>query len=289
MPAPGTDDPETYDKERRGPVVAEHTLQARDVRLGYGDREIVSGLDVSVPPGRITVIVGPNACGKSTLLRAMARLLPPTGGSVLLDGRSIQEMPTKEVAAVLGILPQSPSAPEGITVSDLVGRGRYPHQGWFRRWTAEDDEAVARALLSTDVLELADRPVDELSGGQRQRVWIAMALSQRTDILLLDEPTTFLDVSHQLDVLDLLTDLNRERGVTMVAVLHDLNLACRYADHMIAMKGGRILAEGRPRDIVTEELVGEAFGMRCTVLDDPASATPMVVPLGRHHVGETVA
>lgn len=289
MPAPGTDDPETYDKERRGPVVAEHTLQARDVRLGYGDREIVSGLDVNVPPGRITVIVGPNACGKSTLLRAMARLLPPTGGSVLLDGRSIQEMPTKEVAAVLGILPQSPSAPEGITVSDLVGRGRYPHQGWFRRWTAEDDEAVARALLSTDVLELADRPVDELSGGQRQRVWIAMALSQRTDILLLDEPTTFLDVSHQLDVLDLLTDLNRERGVTMVAVLHDLNLACRYADHMIAMKGGRILAEGRPRDIVTEELVGEAFGMRCTVLDDPASATPMVVPLGRHHVGETVA
>lgn len=289
MPAPGTHDPETYDKERHGPVVADHTLQARDVRLGYGDREIVSGLDVSVPPGRMTVIVGPNACGKSTLLRAMARLLPPTGGAVLLDGRSIQEMPTKEVAAVLGILPQSPSAPEGITVSDLVGRGRYPHQGWFRRWTAEDDEAVARALLSTDVLELADRSVDELSGGQRQRVWIAMALSQRTDILLLDEPTTFLDVSHQLDVLDLLTDLNRERGVTMVAVLHDLNLACRYADHMIAMKGGRILAEGRPRDIVTEELVGEVFGMRCTVLDDPASATPMVVPLGRHHVGETVA
>ncbi|AEN12570.1 MULTISPECIES: ABC transporter ATP-binding protein [unclassified Streptomyces] len=272
------------DKERRGPVVAEHTLQAQDVRLGYGDREIVTGLDVSIPPGQVTVIVGPNACGKSTLLRAMARLLPPTGGSVLLDGRSIQEMPTKEVAAVLGILPQSPSAPEGITVSDLVGRGRYPHQGWFRRWTAEDDEAVARALLSTDVLELADRPVDELSGGQRQRVWIAMALSQRTDILLLDEPTTFLDVSHQLDVLDLLTDLNRERGVTMVAVLHDLNLACRYADHMIAMKGGRIVAEGRPRDIVTEELVGEVFGMRCTVLDDPASATPMVVPLGRHHV-----
>ncbi|WP_031087772.1 ABC transporter ATP-binding protein [Streptomyces sp. NRRL WC-3549] len=286
MATPYTDD---TDKERRGPVVAEHTLQARDVRLGYGDREIVTGLDVSIPPGQVTVIVGPNACGKSTLLRAMARLLPPSGGAVLLDGRSIQEMPTKEVAAVLGILPQSPSAPEGITVSDLVGRGRYPHQGWFRRWTAEDDEAVAHALLSTDVLELADRPVDELSGGQRQRVWIAMALSQRTDILLLDEPTTFLDVSHQLDVLDLLTDLNRERGVTMVAVLHDLNLACRYADHMIAMKAGRIVAEGRPRDIVTEELVGEVFGMRCTVLEDPASATPMVVPLGRHHVGGAAA
>lgn len=272
------------DNERRGPVVAEHTLQARDVRLGYGDREIVPGLSVTVPPGQITVIVGPNACGKSTLLRAMARLLVPSAGAVLLNGRSIQEMPTKEVAAVLGILPQSPTAPEGITVSDLVGRGRYPHQGWFRRWGAEDDEAVAQALLSTDVLELADRPVDELSGGQRQRVWIAMALAQRTDILLLDEPTTFLDASHQLDVLDLLTDLNRERGVTMVAVLHDLNLACRYADHMIAMKAGRILAEGRPVDIVTEELVGEVFGMRCSVIEDPASATPMVVPLGRHHV-----
>ncbi|MEV6853240.1 ABC transporter ATP-binding protein [Streptomyces microflavus] len=272
------------DNERRGPVVAEHTLEARDVRLGYGDREIVPGLSVTVPPGRITVIVGPNACGKSTLLRAMARLLAPSAGAVLLNGRSIQEMPTKDVAAVLGILPQSPTAPEGITVSDLVGRGRYPHQGFFRRWSAEDDEAVAHALLSTDVLELADRPVDELSGGQRQRVWIAMALAQRTDILLLDEPTTFLDASHQLDVLDLLTDLNRERGVTMVAVLHDLNLACRYADHMIAMKDGRILAEGRPADIVTEELVGEVFGMRCSVIEDPASATPMVVPLGRHHV-----
>ncbi|MFD3960373.1 MULTISPECIES: ABC transporter ATP-binding protein [Streptomyces] len=269
--------------------MAEHTLEARDVRLGYGEREIVRDLSVTVPPGRITVIVGPNACGKSTLLRSMARLLAPTAGAVLLNGRSIQEMPTKEVAAVLGILPQSPTAPEGITVSDLVGRGRYPHQGWFRRWSAEDDEAVAQALLSTDVLELADRPVDELSGGQRQRVWIAMALAQRTDILLLDEPTTYLDASHQLDVLDLLTDLNRERGVTMVAVLHDLNLACRYADHMIAMKGGRILAEGAPVDIVTEELVGEVFGMRCSVIKDPASATPMVVPLGRHHVKNPAA
>ncbi|MFU0441330.1 ABC transporter ATP-binding protein [Streptomyces sp. BG2AG] len=285
----GKNDETQDDNERRGPDVAEHTLEARDVRLGYGEREIVRDLSVTVPPGRITVIVGPNACGKSTLLRSMARLLAPTAGAVLLNGRSIQEMPTKEVAAVLGILPQSPTAPEGITVSDLVGRGRYPHQGWFRRWSAEDDEAVAQALLSTDVLELADRPVDELSGGQRQRVWIAMALAQRTDILLLDEPTTYLDASHQLDVLDLLTDLNRERGVTMVAVLHDLNLACRYADHMIAMKGGRILAEGAPVDIVTEELVGEVFGMRCSVIEDPASATPMVVPLGRHHVKNPAA
>ncbi|MFC9430837.1 ABC transporter ATP-binding protein [Streptomyces sp. NPDC056987] len=268
---------------------AEHTLQARDVRLGYDGREVVNGLNVAIPPGRITMIVGPNACGKSTLLRSMARLLTPTGGSVLLDGRDIQAMPTKEVAAVLGILPQSPVAPDGITVSDLVGRGRYPHQGWFRRWTAEDDAAVAQALLATDVLELAARPVDELSGGQRQRVWIAMALSQHTDILLLDEPTTFLDISHQLDVLDLLTDLNRTYGSTIVVVLHDLNLACRYADHLVAMKDGRIVAEGAPQEIVSASLVTEVFGMRCSVTEDPASRTPMIVPMGRHHIaGETV-
>ncbi|GAA1193570.1 ABC transporter ATP-binding protein [Streptomyces hebeiensis] len=263
---------------------AEHTLRARDVRLGYDGREVVGGLSVDIPPGGITMIVGPNACGKSTLLHSMARLLAPTSGSVLLDGRSVQEMPTKEVATVLGILPQSPVAPDGITVSDLVGRGRYPHQGWFRRWTAEDDAAVAEALLATDVLELAARPVEALSGGQRQRVWIAMALSQRTDILLLDEPTTFLDISHQLDVLDLLTDLNREYGTTVVAVLHDLNLACRYAGHLIAMKDGAIVAEGAPSEIVTAELVTDVFGMRCSVTEDPASGTPLIVPMGRHHV-----
>ncbi|WP_299533752.1 ABC transporter ATP-binding protein [uncultured Streptomyces sp.] len=264
----------------------EHSLGARDLRLGYGGREIVSGLDVDVPPGRITMIVGPNACGKSTLLRSMARLLTPTGGTILLDGRDIRSMPTREVAGILGILPQTPVAPEGITVADLVGRGRYPRQGWLRKWTAADDEAVAEALLATDVLELAARPVDELSGGQRQRVWIAMALAQHTDVLLLDEPTTYLDISHQLDVLDLLTDLNRERGTTLVAVLHDLNLACRYADHLVAMKAGAIVAEGRPAEVVTEELVTEVFGMRCSVVPDPASGTPMIVPMGRHHVAE---
>ncbi|WP_408058317.1 ABC transporter ATP-binding protein [Streptomyces tauricus] len=266
------------------PPHAPHTLQARDLTLGYGEREIISGLDVDLPPGRITCIVGPNACGKSTLLRSMARLLVPSAGAVLLDGRSIQELPTRQVAATLGVLPQSPVAPEAITVADLVGRGRYPHQGWFRRWTASDTEAVAAAMLATDVLDLADRPLDELSGGQRQRVWIAMALAQETGILLLDEPTTYLDISHQLDVLDLLTDLNRQRGVTLAVVLHDLNLACRYADHLIAMKDGRVVAEGTPTAIVTEDLVREVFGLRSAVVPDPASATPLIVPMGRHHI-----
>ncbi|RBL85996.1 ABC transporter ATP-binding protein, partial [Streptomyces cavourensis] len=210
-------------------------------------------------------------------------------GRVVLDGKEVHRLPAKELARTLGLLPQSPVAPEGITVSDLVGRGRHPHQSMFSRWNEKDDAAVASALEATATEPLADRAVDELSGGQRQRVWIAMALAQQTDLLLLDEPTTFLDASHQIEVLDLLTDLNRERGVTMVAVLHDLNLACRYADHMIAMKGGRILAEGAPVDIVTEELVGEVFGMRCSVIEDPASATPMVVPPGRHHVKNPAA
>ncbi|RMB86133.1 ABC transporter ATP-binding protein [Streptomyces shenzhenensis] len=261
-----------------------HTLETRGLGLGYGEREIISGLDVVLPPGRFTVVVGPNACGKSTLLRAMARLLTPTAGTVLLDGHDIHTTSTKQVAACLGMLPQSPVAPDAITVADLVGRGRYPHQGWFRRWTKADDEGVAAAMLATDVMELADRSVDELSGGQRQRVWIAMALAQETGILLLDEPTTYLDISHQLDVLDLLTDLNRERGVTLAVVLHDLNLACRYADHLIAMKDGRVVAEGAPSAIVTESLVREVFGLRSTVIPDPGSGTPMVVPLGRHHI-----
>ncbi|WP_424217445.1 ABC transporter ATP-binding protein (plasmid) [Streptomyces sp. BI20] len=258
-------------------------LGTRDIRLGYDGREIVRGLTLDVPPGRITMIVGPNACGKSTLLRSMARLLTPMSGTVTLDGRDIHALPTREVAARLGILPQTPVAPEGITVADLVGRGRHPHQGWFRRWSSEDDAAVADALLATDVLELADRAVDELSGGQRQRVWIAMALAQRTEILLLDEPTTYLDVSHQLDVLDLLVDLNREHGTTIAVVLHDLNLACRYADHIIALRDGRVLAEGAPAEVVTEDLVHRAFGMRCTLVPDPVSGTPLIVPIGRHH------
>jgi iron complex transport system ATP-binding protein len=264
-------------------VTVSHSLEVAGATVAYGDRVVLDDLDLVVPPGRISIIVGANACGKSTLLRAMARLLAPTSGSVLLDGAPITAMPTKKVATVLGLLPQTPIAPEGIVVADLVGRGRYPHQGLFSRWTAADDAAVAEALEATGSLELAERPVDELSGGQRQRVWISMALAQQTDVLLLDEPTTFLDVSHQVDVLDLVTDLNRARGTTVVIVLHDLNLAARYADHLFAVKEGRIFASGTPREVVTSETVEAVFGMASRVIDDPVTGTPLVVPIGRHH------
>ncbi len=260
-----------------------HTLNALDLTVGYGDRTVVEGLDLQVPMGGISVIVGANACGKSTLLRAMSRLLAPRGGQVVLDGRAVHQTPAKELARTLGLLPQSPTAPEGITVADLVGRGRHPHQGLFSRWTPADDQAVADALTATETAALADRPVDELSGGQRQRVWIAMALAQQTDILLLDEPTTFLDVSHQLEVLDLLTDLNRSRGTTIVIVLHDLNLAARYADHLIALTDGRVHALGTPAEVLTEDTIRAVFGLDSRVVVDPTSNNPLMLPLGRHH------
>lgn len=266
------------------PQPDQHRLQVDGVTLGYADRTVVEDFDLTVPPGRITCIVGANACGKSTVLRAMARLLKPRGGQVLLDGRDLHSLPTKQVARTLGLLPQSPIAPEGIVVADLVARGRHPHQGMLARWTAQDEEAVAEALRLTDTAGIADRSVDELSGGQRQRTWIAMSLAQQTDVLLLDEPTTFLDVSHQVDVLDLLTDLNRQRGTTIVMVLHDLNLAARYADHLIAVRAGRLHAAGDPSQVLTAEVVREVFGMESQVIDDPVSGKPIVLPIGRHHV-----
>ena len=268
-------------------MTTSHELVATGLTLGYGDRTVIDALDLAVPPGRVTAIVGPNACGKSTLLRSMSRLLAPRDGQVLLDGKSVHRMPVKELARTLGLLPQSPIAPEGITVTDLVGRGRQPHQGLFSRWTAEDDQAVADALDATQTASLADRSVDELSGGQRQRVWIAMALAQQTDLLLLDEPTTFLDVSHQIEVLDLLTDLNRTRGTTIVMVLHDLNLAARYADHLIALEGGYIRAAGNPVDVLTEECVLAVFGIDSKVIPDPTSGKPLMLPIGRHHAVPT--
>ena len=260
-----------------------HDLRAENLTLGYSDVDVVRDLDVVIPDGRITVIVGANAYGKSTLLRGLARLLRPRHGQVILDGKSVHDLKSIDVAKVLGLLPQSPVAPDGITVGDLVGRGRYPHQGWFRQWSADDDRAVGGALEATGTADLAGRNIAELSGGQRQRVWVAMALAQDTDLLLLDEPTTFLDINHQVELLDLLTDLNRESGKTIVIVLHDLNLACRYADHIIAMKQGVIVAEGSPTDVIDSAVVTDVFGLACDVVPDPVSGTPMIVPRGRHH------
>ncbi|WP_329345603.1 ABC transporter ATP-binding protein [Streptomyces microflavus] len=265
-------------------MTTDHQLTAERLTLGYGDRTVVSSLDLVVPPGAITVVVGANACGKSTLLRSMSRLLAPREGRVVLDGKEVHRLPAKELARTLGLLPQSPVAPEGITVSDLVGRGRHPHQSMFSRWNEKDDAAVASALEATATEPLADRAVDELSGGQRQRVWIAMALAQQTDLLLLDEPTTFLDASHQIEVLDLLTDLNRSRGTTIVMVLHDLNLAARYADHLIALADGTLHAFGPPAEVLTEETVRAVFGLESRVIEDPVSGRPLMLPIGRHHV-----
>jgi iron complex transport system ATP-binding protein len=261
--------------------MSDQRLHGEGLRLAYDERVVADGLSVEIPDGSFTVIVGPNACGKSTLLRALSRMLRPKAGTVYLDGAAISSQPSKQVARTLGLLPQSPIAPDAITVSDLVARGRYPHQGLLRQWSADDARAVSAALTATATNELADRPVDELSGGQRQRVWLAMALAQETPILLLDEPTTFLDIAHQIEVLDLCADLREERGHTMVAVLHDLNHACRYATHLIAMRDGQIVAEGAPSDIVDAALVEAVFGLPCQVIEDPESGTPLVVPAAR--------
>ncbi len=266
-----------------GRPASSHDLRAEALRLAYDDRVVIDGLSLAVPSGKVTVIVGANACGKSTLLRGLARLLRPKGGAVHLDGESIFRLPTREVATRLGILPQSPIAPEGLTVADLVARGRYPHQRWFHQWSAEDEAAVAGALEATATAELATRPVDELSGGQRQRAWIAMALAQGTPIMLLDEPTTFLDLAHQMEVLDLLGELNATEGRTVVLVLHDLNQACRYAHHLVAMADGAVVAEGPPAEVVTKELVAKVFAVDCRVVSDPVAGTPLVIPVAARH------
>ncbi len=255
-------------------------LMAEAATIGYDKRVVSDALSVQIPDRSFTVIVGPNACGKSTLLRGLSRLLKPSRGRVVLDGADIRSYPAKEVARRLGLLPQASLAPDSIRVADLVARGRYPHQKLIRQWTATDEHAVASAMAATGVTDLSGRLVDELSGGQKQRVWVAMALAQETGILLLDEPTTFLDITHQIELLELFTDLHRD-GRTLVAVLHDLNHAARYATHLIVMKDGRVVAEGRPSEVVTAERVQEVFGLRCLVVPDPVAGTPQVVPLGR--------
>ncbi|MGP9798284.1 ABC transporter ATP-binding protein [Halomonas sp. 86] len=258
------------------------SLLAQHLTAGYGERTILNDVSLTVQAGQTTAIVGANACGKSTLLRVLSRLLTPEQGNVLLDGNAIHKLPARRLAQQLGFLPQSPIAPEGITVLELVSRGRHPHQGLFQRWSATDEAAVADALSATHMANLADSAVEELSGGQRQRAWIAMALAQQTDVLLLDEPTTFLDINHQIEVLDLLTDLNQTRGTTIVMVLHELNLAARYADKLVAMANGNIYAVGPSEDVFTEQMVRDVFGLESRVIDDPVTGKPMMIPLGRH-------
>ncbi|MGA3540342.1 ABC transporter ATP-binding protein [Micromonosporaceae bacterium DT194] len=256
-------------------------LRGEGLTLAYDQRTITRDLDVTIPDNSFTVIIGPNACGKSTLLRALSRMLRPSTGTVLLDGDDIHRRPAKQVARILGLLPQSSIAPDGITVAELVSRGRYPHQGLLRQWSPDDERVVAESMRATGVQELADRLVDELSGGQRQRVWIAMALAQETPLLLLDEPTTYLDIAHQIEILDLCAHLHEEQGRTMVAVLHDLNHAARYATHLIAMRDGELVAAGQPREIVTAELVERVFGLPCRVIEDPETGAPLVIPAAR--------
>ncbi|RLP84763.1 ABC transporter ATP-binding protein [Mycetocola lacteus] len=258
-------------------MAPESTLEAVSLRVGYGQNPILPELSVTIPPGSFTVIVGPNACGKSTLLKSLARILPVESGRVLLDGADIKALRTKELARRVGLLPQSSVAPEAITVIDLVSRGRHPHQGVFRQWSAEDEAKVARALEDTGLSDLASATVDRLSGGQRQRVWIAMVLAQDTPIVLLDEPTTFLDLAHQIEVLELCARLHRD-GRTLVAVLHDLNQAARYATHLIALHAGTIVAEGAPAAVLTEETVERVFGVRARIIPDPETGTPLIVP-----------
>ncbi|WP_312282805.1 iron-enterobactin ABC transporter ATP-binding protein [Pseudescherichia sp.] len=256
-------------------------LRGDSLTLGYGKKVVADNLSVAIPDGHFTAIIGPNGCGKSTLLRTLSRLMTPTQGHVYLDGEQIQRFNSKKVARRIGLLAQNATTPGDITVQELVSRGRYPHQPLFTRWRQEDDRAVQRAMQATGVADLALQSVDTLSGGQRQRAWIAMVLAQETAIMLLDEPTTWLDISYQIDVLELLSELNREKGYTLAAVLHDLNQACRYATHLIALRDGKMVAQGAPKEIVTAELIEAVYGLRCMIIEDPVAHTPLVVPLGR--------
>ncbi|MEZ7793395.1 ABC transporter ATP-binding protein [Niallia circulans] len=261
-----------------------HEFRAEMLTAGYEGKTILQDIELEIPSNKISVIIGANGCGKSTLLKTLSNLIKSSSGSIALDGKAISKFPPKQLARILGILPQSPIVPEGITVADLVERGRFPHQNFFSGWSKKDYEAVAEAMEIMKITEFANRNIDELSGGQRQRVWIAMALAQQTDILFLDEPTTFLDITYQVEILDLLTDLNRKYGTTIVMVLHDINLSARYADYIFALEKGKLVGEGKPADIITSKLVKDIFGLNCTVINDPVSGTPLVVPKGRYHV-----
>lgn len=255
-------------------------LQTKHVALGYDKHCVIEDLTVAIPDGKVTAIVGPNGCGKSTLLAGLSRLRKPSRGSVLLDGQVISSYSSREVARCLALLPQDAIAPEGMTVAELIRFGRQPHQGPLRQWSREDEEVVEAALRATQLTDLADRPLEAMSGGQRQRAWIAMAVAQATPLLLLDEPTSALDLGHQIEVFELIRSL-AQAGKTVVMVVHDLSSACRYADHLVAMCGGGIVAEGHPMDIVTPELVKRLYGVSCTLIPDPCTGTPIIAGLSR--------
>lgn len=257
-----------------------HSVRLRSEALSvqFGKSKVLNELSLDIPDGKLTVIVGPNACGKSTLLRALARLQPSSGGQVLLDGKAIHKQNSRSVARRLGILPQMPIAPEGLRVQDLVTRGRTPHQSALKQWSQQDAQAVENALALTGMTHNAHRPLDALSGGQRQRAWIAMVLAQETDIILLDEPTTYLDLPHQIDLLTLVQKLNHDSGHTVVMVLHDINLAARFADHMVALKDGKVCHQGTPEQIVTQDIMAEVFDLRCVVIKDPVHGDPHIIP-----------
>lgn len=261
-----------------------HALKIDNLVAGYNQKIVVNDVTLEVPSHKITVIIGANACGKSTLLKSIARLLPPKSGAITLDGKFIHKMHSKHLARRMGLLPQSPIVPEGIAVSDLVARGRFPYHSFLKGMEKEDYEVVSQALVNMGIEDIQGSSVSELSGGQRQRVWIAMALAQQTDILLLDEPTTYLDITHQVEILDLLTDLNRRCGTTIVMVLHDINLSARYADHIIAMRSGEIIAQGTPESVIDSTLIRNVFDLESTVIEDPVSGSPFIVPIGKHHV-----
>lgn len=260
-----------------------HEFRVEKLTAGYDRKTILHDIDLKLLDGEISVIIGANGCGKSTLLKTMAKLIKPMSGEVILDGKAISKIPAKEFARTLGVLPQERVLPEGITVVDLISRGRYPHHSLLSSMSKADYEAVAEAMEMMDITAFANRDIEALSGGQKQRVWIAMALAQQTDILFLDEPTTFLDITYQVEILDLLTDLNRKYGTTIVMVLHDINLAVRYAEHVFALKEGVLIAEGKASSVITSDLIKEVFALDCTVITDPVSGTPLVVPKGRYH------
>ena len=263
--------------------MGKHILEARNLVAGYDGNAIIKELDLTIPEGKISVIIGSNGCGKSTLLKTFCRLNKVMSGNVYLDNKPLSEYDSKEVSKIIGLMPQSPLVPEGITVYDLISRGRFPYRKWFKGMDTNDFKAIDEAMETMGIIELRDRAVDELSGGQRQRVWIALALAQQTDILFLDEPTTFLDISYQVDILDLLGERNRSNKATIRMVIHDINLSVRYADHMFALKSGNLYAEGVPEKVITEKLIKDVYGLECKVISDPTSNKPMVVPIGKYN------